>query len=351
MSEMDYTTKLGAARLEEEIQSGMRILGKQRMKVFGGLYNTTANFKGKKKGTLHVGTLEMSKQTDSKGKVNQTHMEASKTYLDLCDYDAEICFDFDELNSLEGDIMGPTMTRMREASDKEADLAALGAIFGDILMGSPCKVELYKDICHIEHEGTGLSPEKVIAAVSAISAWMPGSEVCIGITNETMFDMTNYPQWTNNDFLYSGVTSAYSGMVQSWNRARFKLMPDFREMSDLKNDPFGTLTPIIPAVPCIENGLWDGISFIRFLPVWVKNGLDHAHGYGPKITAMPDAWKYRSLAYGVGLVRIDERMGFRMNDERARAVICVKEKSKALADAYCKSGGAGFGAPEGIFVG
>lgn len=348
MSEIDFTTKLGAARLEEHIETQMRILSGQRMKAFGNLYNTMANFKGKKKGQLHVGSLDMSKQTDSKGKVNQTHIDAKKVYLELCDYDVEVCFDFDELNSLEADIMGPTITRMREASDKVCDLAFLDALFGDIMMGGPCEMVLHKNLCHIEHDGIGMTPQKVIAALSQVAAWHPGSEVCVGITNETMFGMTEYPEWTNNDFLVTG--SAYSGMIQKWGKANFKLTPDFRNMSDMDDDPFGYLEPIIPAVPYIVGGIWDGESFVRFLPVWVKNGMDHAHGYGPMITAMPDAWKYRSLAYGVGLVRIDERLGFNANDERARAVICVVEKSKALAEAYVKQGGVGFGAPEGIAV-
>lgn len=347
---LDYTTPLGAARLKEQIDSKFRILSGQREKVFTGLYNMRENVKAKRSAQLNFGSLEMSRQTDAKGKVNQTHTAANKTFLEQHDYDAEVCFSYDEIHSLEADPIAPTVKRLKEASDKTCDLAALEAIFGDIVMGDPCKLKLYKDLCHVEHDGVGFTPEKVTAAVEAIAAWHPGSEVCIGVTNESQFNMTRFPEWTNNDLLFSGVNSAYSGMVQRWNRASFKLMPDFREMRDMEGNPFGLLKPIIPAVPCIENGLWDGISFIRFLPVWVKDGLDMAHGHGPTVTPMPDIWKARGLAMGTYFIRIDERHGFAMNDERARAVICVKEQSKALAESYVKSGGAGFGAPDGIMA-
>ena len=84
------------------------------------------------------------------------------------------------------------------------------------------------------------------------------------------------------------------------------------------------------------------------LPVWAKSGLDFTRTYGPEISAMPDVWKNRGLAYKSYFIRIDERHGFAVNDERARAVICVVEKSKFLAQAWLKNEGRGFMVPEGL---
>lgn len=346
MSAVDYTTKLGALQLKEEIESQLRILSGARQKAFSGLYNRLGATKAKRKKQIHVGSLELSKQNDSKGKVNQEKMEAKGVFIDLCSYDVEVCFDYDEMHNAEADIIGPTTTRMREASDKVHDQAFLDALYGPILMGDPCKITQFRDLCHIPHGGVGITPDKVSEAIDAVSTWFPNSNVCIGVTQRSLTDMKKFDEWTNLDYRVG--PSAYAGMVTNWGHAKFKFIPDFRNMGNLEADPFGTIEPIIPATPCIEGGVWDGETFIRFLPVWVEKGIDMVPGYGPIITPLPDVWKLRALAYGVYFIRIDERHGFAMNDERARAVICVKEKSKALAEAYVKQGGVGFGAPDGI---
>lgn len=339
----DYTTTLGARQLEEEIASEMRIRSGLRQKSFDGLYNMVGGFKAKRKAMVNIGSARMTKQTNAKGKIERTHITANKNYIETCWFNLLICFSYDEMKNGEADVVGPTIKRMQEASNAMNDAQALEALFGEIIMGDPCKLEAYRDICHIAHDGVGLTPEKVIKVQDEIGTWFPGTEMCVGITQQSMSEMKRHPEWTNNDLLVG--PSAFNGMIETWGNVKFKLVPDYRNEEDLIKDPMGTLEPIIPAVPYVVNGVWDGESFIRVLPVWIKSALNHASIMSPQIDVDPEYYKKAQLAYGVASVRIDENLGFAINDERGRAAICVVEKSKALAESYIKSGGVGFGLP------
>ena len=266
MSDFDYTSQTGANRLEIALTGELEIKGGRWMSEIGEeCYNSVPSQKAKRTAKVYFGSLDMNKQTNAKGRVNQTHVEAARTYIDTCAYDVEVCFSWEDMRG-EHDIIGPTAMRMSEASDRNKERAALDALFGDIMTGTICKPTVFKDICHIPHGGVGITPEKVLLAAQAIKAFHPMSQVMIGITNETTFDMTQFDQWTNNDFLYGNVENAYSGMISKWNAVTFKKIPDFRRMENLEDDPMGNLEPIIHAVPYIDpaTGTWDRESFVRF---------------------------------------------------------------------------------------
>jgi hypothetical protein len=185
-------------------------------------------------------------------------------------------------------------------------------------------------LCCIEHDGIGITPEKIVSVATAIRRFCPGKEVIIPITPDIHAQLTAFDAFTNSDFLLPGQKSAYDGMVldSKWYGVRFKMVPDFIEGDGASEEC--ELVPTVPAERYIpEGGSWDGESYVRYLPVWVKDAVDFEE-YGTPSISMFDVWKQRRKPKGTMAMRIDHEFGFAVNNEKGRAVLKVIEKNKSL---------------------
>lgn len=330
MSAIDFSSATSVNRIIAKVNSNIRIRCDARDHYLMGCYNIDPSTKAIRSKKPHIGSLKMNEVTSEKQDVDVQHYSVGATYLTKQEYNTTVCFSGRDLRYSEKDIVSPVSDRMMEADDNLMDNVMIDSLLGPMMVGDQCRPHLVKDICCIEHEDTGITPDKISAAATAIRRFCPNHEVIIPITPDIHRQLTQFDAFTNNDFLLPGQKSANHGMVldSKWYNVKFKMVPDFVEGDG--EDGQTDLVATIPAERYIDaNGDWDGETYVRYLPVWSKMSLDFEEYMRPEMT-MYDVWKQRRKPKGTMEARIDHEFGFAMNNPRGRAVLKVLETNKDL---------------------
>lgn len=332
MSTVDDGVETDLNRIRTGIADRLEIRGGLRAKQLAECVMKVGTTKASKSKHLDIGPLEIDEITDEKGDVPLGHHDVGAAYVTKAEYAKRICISGKQIRRAETEFMTRIGDRLGEALDHTWDKAAIDAACGQMLIGDECKLEVVTPECCIEHNDQGWTPEKITQAVRLLQEMNNNNAMpIIPLTLGGFEQLTQFAQFTNNDFLINGQTSVYSGMMMrsmKWFGATFKMVGD-RTIRDVRKHTCHNV-PTVKAEPYRDaSGAIVPGKFVRYVPIWDKRAIYWEDGYDSKVNAFP-IWKERGKPHGTSEIRIDAEFGMGRVDNCGVVIVKVVEENKLL---------------------
>lgn len=290
--------------------------------------------KAEKSKHLHLGSLgRLQEVTSQKGELPIGHYNVGSVLLAKREFWKGICFGGKELRYSAAFPVDGVAQRLMESYNVAWDEAWVEAACGPMMVGDECAPKfLYPDCC-IEHDETGITPQKIARAVSILKQRTNGQAMpIIPMTWNLQEQLTRFPEWTNWDYICKESDSAWCGnmmKVGGFYGAKFKMVSDYLSMEDPSTQEC-KLSPILKAEPYrdADGNIVPG-KFIRHLPVMDARNMQWEEGFAPSVDFF-DVTQQRRKPKGTKEMRLDTEFGVGRTDNCAVVIIKVVEENKDL---------------------